>query len=678
VAALSIVACGPQVPRDGGRQDSPAATQQTPPVLADDAENPPHSPATPADEAEADEPSGDVQAVEAPANDEPAYHGVPLSTHIHELNRGEYVEALHYRHVYDRPKYAEQAFRHIGARAAEPLARALKDESLVVRWNAIEALKQIGPEAKAATGALVAAATKDEDFQLRREAVIALGAIGPDVASAIPDLAKLLRMTKQHFVAPHGFWRISDAARDTLVEIGPDALPVLVAALNDKDPTVRLISAQALGRFGAEADTVVPLLQGLLKDEQPVVRAVAAKSLGRLGPAARAAAADLARLLTDYSKYGVGVLYSGNVAAEASQALSRVGATIAEIPALTAIIEQEAPEIGNDGTGKASNDWVRWYVARSLGELGASGKPAVAALNRLLKNDRLRCAVAVALLQIDPGRTDLPRDVEKCLSDRDLDPRLCALRAFRRAITPDDEALDKLRSKAQAQEGISSILAAAAVLRSAPGDADMTQAMKDLLGNGGDDVWHPHEYQIEQWGDDLLDVFGTCPEAADAGLRTALSRLHDSSTNNWALKVLGRIGGRGASVVDELTALLGQEDDTETRRVAAAALGRIGPAAREAVTALVHALRDPRAVVRAAAAESLDRIGIAEPSVTAGLESCLMDEYVVVRQNAVRALGKMSSAARSTLPQIDRMRDDPSPTVRRLACEAARTIRGTP
>jgi HEAT repeat protein len=675
VVALSIVACGHDARQDVPRYDLSAATEEMAPVLPDDTESSPRLPAILADESVSDLPASDV---EAPAGDEPAYRGVPLSNHIHELKVGRYVEALHYVYVADRPEYAEQAFRHFGESAAEPLARVLKDESLVVRWNAIEALKQIGPEGKAASGALVAAATEDQNLELRLEALMALGNIGPDAHSSIPDLAKLLRATEKHFVAPHGFWRISDAARNSLVEIGPDALPVLVVAAKDVDPTVRLMAAEAFGLFPTEADTVVPPLRGMLKDEEPVVRAIAAKSLGKLGAAARAAGPDLAELLMDYGSYGVGVVYSGNVAANASQALLLVGATPAELWVLITAVEQEAPETGNDGSGKASNDWVRWYAAQALGQLESAGKPGVVALNRLLENDRLRCAAAIALLQIDPARVELQRVVEKCLSVNDLDSRICALRAFRRFIKPDGSSLQSLRRLALEEDGISSILAATIVLRAVPGDPDMTKSLQELLQNRSDDVWRPFGADVERWGDELLDVFATCPEAADAGFRTALNGLRGSWPGDWDLQVLSRIGVRAAPCVDELAALLDQQDDTEGRRVAATALGRIGPASRSAVPALVHALGDPRAVVRAAAGDSLGRIGIVERSVVAGLESCLADEYAVVRKSAVQSLGKMGAPARFTLPRIDRMGDDPSPTIRRLAGEAARSIRGTP
>ena len=56
--------------------------------------------------------------------------------------------------------------------------------------------------------------------------------------------------------------------------------------------------------------------------------------------------------------------------------------------------------------------------------------------------------------------------------------------------------------------------------------------------------------------------------------------------------------------------IIGLDNDSlPDRRAAAEALGRIGPAAREAVPSLIDALEDPEPSIRQAAAESLARIG---------------------------------------------------------------------
>ena len=55
-----------------------------------------------------------------------------------------------------------------------------------------------------------------------------------------------------------------------LVEIGPAAVPALIAALKDKE--MRRYAASALGAIGPAAKEAVPALIAALKDENQVVR----------------------------------------------------------------------------------------------------------------------------------------------------------------------------------------------------------------------------------------------------------------------------------------------------------------------------------------------------------------------------------------------------------------------
>ena len=63
------------------------------------------------------------------------------------------------------------------------------------------------------------------------------------------------------------------------------------------------------------------------------------------------------------------------------------------------------------------------------------------------------------------------------------------------------------------------------------------------------------------------------------------------------------LGWMGADAVSPLTAALACPQ-AAARRAAARALGRLGPAARAAESALVEAVNDPQPEVRAAAAEA--------------------------------------------------------------------------
>lgn len=87
--------------------------------------------------------------------------------------------------------------------------------------------------------------------------------------------------------------RVRRAVLDVLETLGPgaaEALPGLIAVLNDSDPFVRWAAARTLGKMGAVAsDTVVPALVRLLTDPDLDLRLVALTALERYGPAAQAA-----------------------------------------------------------------------------------------------------------------------------------------------------------------------------------------------------------------------------------------------------------------------------------------------------------------------------------------------------------------------------------------------------
>lgn len=80
--------------------------------------------------------------------------------------------------------------------------------------------------------------------------------------------------------------RVRERAVTDVIEIGPRAIPALVAALGDEDNHVRLCAAYALGHIGPAA---LPALLAALKDEDARVRDAACSGLFELGPRAREA-----------------------------------------------------------------------------------------------------------------------------------------------------------------------------------------------------------------------------------------------------------------------------------------------------------------------------------------------------------------------------------------------------
>jgi HEAT repeat protein len=84
-----------------------------------------------------------------------------------------------------------------------------------------------------------------------------------------------------------------------LMEVGPEGIPGLTAALQLKEPALLQAAAQYLGNHGAQAKSAVPELIHLLDHADGNVRRTAAAALGAIGPDARTAMFALNDLLDD-------------------------------------------------------------------------------------------------------------------------------------------------------------------------------------------------------------------------------------------------------------------------------------------------------------------------------------------------------------------------------------------
>jgi len=130
----------------------------------------------------------------------------------------------------------------------ESAVRRLATYLRLPRWMgtdpvvAIEILRWIGPEAKAAVPALVKT-LEDSDTNVRWSAAEALGHIGP---------------------------------------VTDEVMPALVKTLRDTNPNVRWFAAWALGEIGQEAKTAVPELKKLLVDPSGEVRVIANEALEKI------------------------------------------------------------------------------------------------------------------------------------------------------------------------------------------------------------------------------------------------------------------------------------------------------------------------------------------------------------------------------------------------------------
>jgi len=259
------------------------------------------------------------------------------------------------------------------------LARA---EEASNRIQAAKALAELGPEAKAAVPALIAA-LNDSDEQVRGQVVRALGRIGPDAAAAVGPLLEVARKERS------GFVDISNA----IVQIGKPAVPALVAQATKSPPwsSQSRYALFLLGDLGPKAREAVPALADLLRDE--VLAFLVAKTLLKIDPENANAIATLLEVMRKPSDV--------NDDLRAAEVLIHTKRKKEVLPFLIKALPR----------GHKDQDEEPWQVAgiaMLLWELGPEAKQAAPVLAKRLKEVEPRaepCLIHIAgpLLKIDPG-----------------------------------------------------------------------------------------------------------------------------------------------------------------------------------------------------------------------------------------------------------------------------------
>jgi len=141
--------------------------------------------------------------------------------------------------------------------------------------------------------------------------------------------------------------------------------------------------------------------------------------------------------------------------------------------------------------------------------------------------------------------------------------------------------------------------------------------------------------------------------------------------------MVGQPSYLGVATGDWIAAL--KSSDSLERRLAAHALGEIGPAAREAVPALIEALRDPESFVRVWAAAALTRVQPENPDANPALVAGTQDGISFVRSLAAWHLGRLGPGhpgIESVVPELRELLNDNDPSVRAEALVALENLVG--
>lgn len=336
------------------------------------------------------------------------------------------------------------------------LVKALENENPEVRLEALNALAAIGPDAKDAVPALMAAAAdKDEDDAVHQAVADTLEAIAlkgenleaDEEARKIKLLVQVVRLESRD-------WMVQREAVNRLVDLGQDAapaLPALIRVLEDQsnwNPHYNDVLKGAvisLGNIGPDARTANPALIRLMNSKDYRVRLEIVKAMGKIGPMKDQAIIEtlirvlngdpelidirhgLARILPSSSEHMAykGIIYGdpdADVRLEAAVSLGKFGPSA--ISAVPALLDASLKDIAYD---------VRREAVVSLCKIQPDGDNTMLALDKALGDTKAsaREAAVLALKNVRPENREawLPKIIA-CLDDMEEGVRFSAIKTL--------------------------------------------------------------------------------------------------------------------------------------------------------------------------------------------------------------------------------------------------------
>jgi HEAT repeat protein len=490
------------------------------------------------------------------------------------------------------------------AEAVPALTKLLSDGSPAIRAHAAHALGGIGAPAKSAASALTSL-LKDDDALVRRQAVKALVAIKPGPQVMIPLVTKLLDDSD-----PGVRLRILNAA----AEAGASAVPGLIEAL--KDEKAAYWACLVLREIGPEAKAAVPALAAKLKDADPEIRREAALTLGAMQEAAVPVLSQLEAALDDEH---------GRIAA--TYALGQIGSL------------SDAAEVKIEANSRSDDKFLStvslWTLARIHPDDKELRRKATEKLvDRMMDKDPLvRVAAARAMAALPPAPDIVLPIWEKALANADettVHHAMDALAALGKPAVP--RLIDALKHE-KLRPQVAHILG-----HIGPDAAPAAEALAKVAAS--QDARAASEAAL------ALAKIGPAAKAAVPQLSAALAK-PDCACPHAIAYALGSIGADAAAAEPALLATL-KSDDRSLAVMGAWALTKVKPAdaVAKAVPVLIAGLGDAHPQTRRVAAEALGELGPQAKSAAAALEKASADQDPAVRAAAAEALRAVRGAGR--------------------------------
>jgi HEAT repeat protein len=486
------------------------------------------------------------------------------------------------------------------APAVLPLAQLLKDKSSIVRARAAHALGKIGVSAIPAATSL-AEATKDADPVVRQQAVRAIIRIRPGTHIVVPVCIALFADSDP---------AVRLRALHAVVDAGAPAVPMLIATVK-KDDDSAYGACLALRDMGRTAEAAIPALVEELQDTRPEIRREAILTLAAMDAAAASVADKIAATLKDEPTQ-----------VAATYALGRIG-----------VIPKDA-EVTIQANTKSDNKLLSASSYFALANTHPKNKEirgeATEKLIGLLKDKDafVRVAAAQGLAALPPNPKVTGPIWEKAFQDADETTILNALDALTKLGKPAVPRLIDALKIEKCRAGVLYVLG-----RIGP---DAVAAVPQIIPLVED--------KNERVAKEAILTLAAIGPGAKEAVPALIKALEQSENPNGpaAAFALGKIGPDAASAEE---ALVKQVDgkDKALALASAWALVTVKPASEETakklVPMLVASLSDATPLVRQGAADALGKLGPAAKEAVPALKNVAkMDADREVRATAIKAL----------------------------------------
>lgn len=483
-----------------------------------------------------------------------------------------------------------------------------------------------------------------KDFGIRWESCEALGLLGPDAGEAVPALIATVDDPDQQvrWAAITALGEIGPAAqnavpillsrfarsteslpvRQALSGIGRPVVPELTRRLAHESETRKIWLVEILGWIGPDAEVAVPALIAELDTarDRPRYLYPLVETLGCIGPAAKPAAPTLTRLLA------ASFVSDGKENLALPEKLNLALAAIGE-PPVPLLLERLASRESDE------------LAIELLGRIGPGAKAAGEKLFAILFDphlpERIRRTATIALSRIDPDSVIV---VPKLIEAIDQDPAfvIAALRDLGpRANRAVPHLIKMLDVEAHAAVHLfvdhPNRLAVLALPQIDPEGLQCLPAIIRMFENSNGVTRALAAGALSQFGPNarasvpsLMRTFLTesanDPEDADLAIR-----------DNIAL-ALREIASHPRYVVPTMISILKNQEKPDRHRNALIALSGYGPAAAPAIPQLMTALEGPWRVL---AAEVLGQIGPNARESLPALRACLKQNQAPENQTAM-------------------------------------------